>query len=131
MMKIFLYLKKIYRTFRSFGEKKEMTTHREKIAKLPPAERELVEAKTQELHREYLALKKLREFLNLKQEEVAERLGMQQPFISKLENGGIRLTLGTLSQLVTLLGGKLKVEAEFSGIGKIDLMDNDESENRI
>jgi transcriptional regulator with XRE-family HTH domain len=78
-----------------------MVTLEERMAK--------IEARTDELHRKYLVLRKLREKLNLTQCEMARRIGVKQPAISKLENGDRRLTLEALSEIITALGGEWEI----------------------
>jgi predicted transcriptional regulator len=79
-----------------------MVTLEERMARLNPERRTKIEARTDELNREYL----LREKLNLTQGEMARRIGVKQPAISKLENGDRRLTLEALSEIITALGGE-------------------------
>jgi transcriptional regulator with XRE-family HTH domain len=86
-----------------------MVTLEERMARLNPERRAKIEAQTAELHREYLALRKLREKLNLTQGEMARRIGVKQPAISKFENGDRRLTLEALSQIITALGGEWEI----------------------
>jgi transcriptional regulator with XRE-family HTH domain len=86
-----------------------MMTLEERMARLNPERRAKIEARTDELHREYLALRQLREKLNLTQGEMARRIGVQQPAISKLENGDRRLTLEALSEIITALGGEWEI----------------------
>jgi transcriptional regulator with XRE-family HTH domain len=86
-----------------------MMTLEERMARLNPERKEKIEARTDELHREYLALRKLREKLNLTQGEMARRVGVQQPAISKLENGDRRLTLEAFSEIITALGGEWEI----------------------
>jgi transcriptional regulator with XRE-family HTH domain len=79
------------------------------MARLNPERRAKIEARTNELHQEYLALRKLRKKLNLTQGEMARRIGVKQPAISKLENGDRRLTLEALSEIITALGGEWEI----------------------
>ncbi len=76
------------------------------MAQLSPGRRARIEARTEQLHQNYLAIRQLRERLNLTQDEMAEKIGVKQPFISKLENGDQRITLETLSDMITALGGE-------------------------
>jgi transcriptional regulator with XRE-family HTH domain len=76
------------------------------MGQLAPERRAKIEARTEELHREYVTLRTLRERLNITQSEMAQRIGVKQPAISKFENGDRRLTLETLSEVVTALGGE-------------------------
>jgi transcriptional regulator with XRE-family HTH domain len=86
-----------------------MVTLEERMARLNPERRAKIEARTDELHREYLALRKLREKLNLTQGEMARRIGVKQPAISKLKTGDRRLTLEALSEIITALGGEWEI----------------------
>ncbi len=79
------------------------------MARLNPERRAKIEARTDELNRKYLALRKLREKLNLTQGEMARRIGVKQPAISKLETGDRRLTLEALSEIITALGGEREI----------------------
>ena len=83
-----------------------MVTFEESMGQLAPERRVKIEERTDELYREYVTLRTLRERLNITQVEMAQRIGMKQPAISKLENGDRRLTLETLSEVVTALGGE-------------------------
>jgi transcriptional regulator with XRE-family HTH domain len=40
---------------------------------------------------------------------MAKRIGVEQPAISKLENGDRRLTLEALSDIITALGGEWEI----------------------
>jgi len=91
------------------------------MAQLSPERRARIEARTDELHQEYLAFKKLREMLNLTQSEMATRIGVKQPAISKLENGNRRLTLNTLSTVITSLGGEWELTVRLPDIGAVRL----------
>jgi transcriptional regulator with XRE-family HTH domain len=92
-----------------------MVTFNERMAQLSPERRAKIETKTDELHREYIVLRQLRERLNLTQEEMAQRIGVKQPAISKLENGDRRLTLSTLSEIIAALGGEWELNVKLSG----------------
>jgi transcriptional regulator with XRE-family HTH domain len=92
-----------------------MTTLEERRAQLTPERKAKIEARTDELHQEYLALRTLRKKLNLTQGEMAERLGIKQPSISKLENGDRRLTLEMLSDIITALGGEWELSIKLPG----------------
>jgi len=98
-----------------------MVTYEERMARLSPGRRARIEARTDELHQEYLALKKLREMLNLTQEEMATRISVKQPAISKLESGEHRLTLDTLSTVIASLGGKWELTVRLPDIGAVRL----------
>jgi transcriptional regulator with XRE-family HTH domain len=96
------------------------------MAQLSPERRAKIEARTDELHQEYLALRTLRKKLNLTQGEMAERLGVKQPSISKLENGDRRLTLETLSDIITALGGEWEINVKLPGTKAMRLIGSEE-----
>jgi transcriptional regulator with XRE-family HTH domain len=96
------------------------------MAQLNPERRAKIEARTDKLHREYLILRSLREQLNLRQEELAERTGIKQPTISKLENGDRRLTLETLSNIIAALGGEWEINVKLPGGESVRLIGSEE-----
>jgi ribosome-binding protein aMBF1 (putative translation factor) len=71
-------------------------------------------ARKAELAAEYATLEELRLALGLSQEELARRLDVQQPAVSKLTKGR-DMRLSTLRDLIAAMGGELKVAAEFQG----------------
>jgi transcriptional regulator with XRE-family HTH domain len=96
------------------------------MTQLTPERRAKIEARTDELHQEYLALRTLRKKLNLTQGEMAERLGVKQPSISKLENGDRRLTLETLSDIIGALGGEWEINVKLPGTKAMRLIGSEE-----
>ncbi|MBM3534308.1 MAG: helix-turn-helix domain-containing protein [Alphaproteobacteria bacterium] len=64
--------------------------------------------------REEMALGEIREAAGLSQEEMAERLKVNQAQVSRLEKRG-DLKISTLARVVGALGGRLQVTAEFGG----------------
>lgn len=56
------------------------------------------------------AVRQRRLALGLTQTELAERAGLTQPALSRLESGGPTPTIGVLDRLAHALGAKLKVE---------------------
>ncbi len=96
------------------------------MTQLTPERRAKIEARTDELHQEYLALRTLRKKLNLTQGEMAERLGVKQPSISKLENGDRRLTLETLSDIIASLGGEWEINVKLPGTKAMRLIGSEE-----
>jgi DNA-binding XRE family transcriptional regulator len=82
---------------------------RELEAKMSPARREKVQAKTRELLHEML-LSEVRKEAGLTQETVAKDLGIKQPTLSRLESQD-DMQISTLSRLVKALGGKLEIIA--------------------
>lgn len=91
-----------------------MTTLREMMDRLPPARRDKVEARARELINEEMTLRDLRKALKLTQEALAERLGVGQENISRLEQRS-DLLLSTLQSYVAAMGGTLTLVAEFPG----------------
>jgi DNA-binding transcriptional regulator YiaG len=63
----------------------QYTTLSEELNKLPRERQEVIEARASQIHLEEITLRHLREKLGLSQSELAERLEVQQPAISKLE----------------------------------------------
>jgi DNA-binding XRE family transcriptional regulator len=62
------------------------------------------------------AIKKARKSLNLTQEELAKRIGIQRAQVSKIENGK-NLTLSTVSRAFKAMG--LNVSLTVQGLGSI------------
>ena len=61
-----------------------------------------------------LMLKKARESKNLTQEELGQIVAKKRTYISRVENDGSNITLGTLFDIVEKgLGGKVKISFEF------------------
>jgi transcriptional regulator with XRE-family HTH domain len=89
------------------------------MARLPKARREKIENRTDELHQEYLLLRDLREMLDLTQGEMAQKIGVKQPAISKLESGERRLTFETFSKIITALGGEWELNVELPNLGLV------------
>lgn len=89
-----------------------MVTHRERMAKLPKERRERIEKKAKELHQEYLLIKRLREEANLTQKELEEKTGISQSVLSKLENGNRRITLASISKVISSLGGEWELTVQ-------------------
>jgi DNA-binding XRE family transcriptional regulator len=84
------------------------TTLSEELNKLPKERQELIEARTSQIRLEEITLQHLREKLGLSQSELAERLEVQQPAISKLERRQ-NLELNTLRAVVNALGGTIEI----------------------
>lgn len=60
----------------------------------------------------YEKLKMMREKAGLRQEQIAEYLGVTQPFISKVETGERNLTVDQLESVVNLYGYSLAAFAD-------------------
>jgi DNA-binding XRE family transcriptional regulator len=102
-----------------------MVTFEERMGQLTPERRAKIESRTDRLHREYVVLRKLREQLNITQEEMAQRIGVKQPAISKLEKGDRRLTLETLSEIITALGGEWELTVKLPNTEAVLLVGSD------
>jgi transcriptional regulator with XRE-family HTH domain len=83
----------------------------EAIDALPPDRQAKVEARAAELIAEELSLQQLRRAMRLTQAELAERLGVRQDTISRLEQRADML-LSTLRSYVEGMGGRLSIVAE-------------------
>jgi transcriptional regulator with XRE-family HTH domain len=84
----------------------------EVLDRLPPDERRAIEERTRELVAEYLTLQDLRKARALTQERLAERLGISQENVSRLEKRS-DLLLSTLCGYVAAMGGQLQLVAQF------------------
>jgi transcriptional regulator with XRE-family HTH domain len=91
------------------------------MARLPEARRKKIEKRIQELHKEYKILRDLREMADLSQEEIAEKIGIKQPAISKLESGERKLTFETLSKVIAALGGEWELNVTLPNLGLVKL----------
>jgi DNA-binding XRE family transcriptional regulator len=112
--------------FRTIRRMRQMITLEERMARLTPERKAKIVARTNDLHREYLALQMLRQKLNLTQAEMAKKLGVKQPAISKLENGDRRLTLKALSEIITALGGEWEINVKLPGLEVMRLTGSEE-----
>lgn len=70
-------------------------------------------AHKQELAAEYATLEELRLALGLSQEQLAQRLDVQQPAVSKLTSRS-DMRISTLRDLIEAMGGELHVTAKFA-----------------
>lgn len=84
------------------------TTLSEELKALPQERQDSISVRVEQLRLEELTLKRLREKLGLSQAELAERLEVQQPAISKLERRQ-NLELNTLRSVVIALGGTIEI----------------------
>ena len=78
---------------------------------LPKERRERVEARAQEMLLE-MALQDLRQKRHLTQQQLAERLNLQQAAVSKMENQS-DMHIATLQRMIAAMGGHLKLVAQF------------------
>ncbi len=88
-----------------------MKTLDQMLNELSPERRQKVEDMAQEMIRE-IQLSKLREELNLSQQQLATALGISQPAIAKLEQKDNNSRLSTLKRYIEAMGGKLKLAVE-------------------
>jgi plasmid maintenance system antidote protein VapI len=84
------------------------TTLSEELNKLSKERQELIEARASQIRLEEITLRRLGEKLGLSQSELAERIEVQQPAISKLEPRQ-NLELNTLRAVVNALGGTMEI----------------------
>ena len=87
-------------------------TLRDKLARLPEERRAKVEARAAELVAEEMTLRDLRRALDRTQVHLAERMGVTQETVSRLEKRSDML-LSTLRGYVEAMGGELHVVARF------------------
>jgi DNA-directed RNA polymerase specialized sigma subunit len=85
---------------------------RERFERLPKARRDKIAARTDELITEEMTLAKLREARLRSQVQIAEKLGIKQAAVSRLERR-TDMYLSTLRELISAMGGTLKITAEF------------------
>ena len=111
----------IYRTSGNFRGSELMITFDSEMEKLPPERRARIEARTQELLKQANMIRLLREELGWSQSDLAERLGVRQSTVSKLENAPESITLGKLANVVTALGGEWKIVLKFPTTEEIEL----------
>lgn len=78
---------------------------------LPSERRARIDERAQEMLLE-MALQELRQKRHLTQQQLAERLNLQQAAVSKME-GQSDMHVGTLQRIIAAMGGKLKLVAEF------------------
>ena len=89
-----------------------ITTLREELESLPEGRRKKIEETADALISEEMTLRDLRKARNQTQARVAERLGINQENVSRLEQRS-DLLISTLSGYVEAMGGKLNLVAEF------------------
>ena len=89
-----------------------MTTLDEYISHLPADAQERIEAGARKLVEEQLRLAQLRKRMGFSQKAMAERLGVKQPRVSKLERGE-NGQLSAMRAYAQALGGDLEVTVSF------------------
>ena len=90
----------------------QVTTLREEMGSLPEDRRKRIEEAADALIAEEMTLRDLRKARNQTQARVAERLGINQENVSRIEQRS-DLLISTLSGYVEAMGGKLNLVAEF------------------
>ncbi len=99
----------------------------EKLSKLPPARRKRVAERAAALIAEEMSLQQLRRAHRLTQKHMAEKLGIGQEGVSRLEQRS-DLLLSTLRNYIQAMGGDLSLVAQFpdrqpillSGLASLD-----------
>jgi DNA-binding XRE family transcriptional regulator len=84
------------------------TTLAEELDALSQERQKSIEARADQIRLEEITLRHLRKKLGLSQSELAQRMDVQQPAISKLERRQ-NLELNTLRSVVTALGGTIEI----------------------
>jgi DNA-binding XRE family transcriptional regulator len=92
----------------------------EVLARLPRDEREAVAARTAELVTREMSLRDLRKALGKTQLAMADRLGIKQENVSRIEQRSDML-LSTLNKYLRSMGGRLRLVAEFEGRPPVEL----------
>lgn len=87
---------------------RKYTTLAEEMNALPQERQASIAARASQIRLEETTLRHLREKLGLSQAELAQRLEVQQPAISKLERRQ-NLELNTLRSVVNALGGTIEI----------------------
>jgi DNA-binding XRE family transcriptional regulator len=95
-------------------------THNEVMAALPKERQARIKARAAERHREVEGLKALRMLAERSQEQIAQRLGVKQPSVLKIERQ-TDLYLSTLRRFVEAAGGTLELRVELPGTGVMRL----------
>lgn len=90
------------------------------MAELPPERRARVETRSAELIAEVEGLRTFRQIAERSQQEIAEKLGIKQPSVAKIEKQ-TDLYLSTLRRFVEAAGGTLELRVELPGKGVLHL----------
>jgi len=106
-----------------------MISHEEKMASLPLERRARIEARTEAALKEIRAIRELRSHLGLTQEEFAERVGVSQSRISRLENGSRGLTFEDFSSFVRSLGGEWELTVRLPDLGAVQVVGSSDFPN--
>ena len=90
------------------------TNIRELLKQLPKKRQEAIEARAQALIKEEMNLQELRKAQQLTQHQLAQKLGVKQAEISRLENRE-DILLSSLNSWVEAMGGQLEIIAKIAG----------------
>jgi transcriptional regulator with XRE-family HTH domain len=85
---------------------------RDRFSRLPEARQEKILARADELIAEEMCLAELRELRLRSQAQLAEKLGIKQAAVSRLERRA-DMYLSTLRNLIVSMGGTLRIIAQF------------------
>jgi len=88
------------------------------IAKLPPEEQQMIEAHAEEMIAQEMNLAELRNALQRSQADIAEKCGIKQAEVSRLERRD-DMRISTLLNLIGAMGGRLYLVVRFSHRGPI------------
>ena len=97
-----------------------MSTLKERLDTLPAARRRKVERRYRQLKAEQMKLDELRRSLGLSQADLARRLGVKQPRVSKVEKRPDAM-LEAMRRYVEALGGRLEVAAVFENGRRVEI----------
>jgi transcriptional regulator with XRE-family HTH domain len=90
------------------------TNIRSIIKRLPKKDQEAIEIRAQELIKEEMNLQELRKAQQLTQHQLAQKLGVKQAEVSRLENRE-DILLSSLNSWVEAMGGTLEIAAKIAG----------------
>ncbi len=90
------------------------------IAKLPPEEQRLIQVHAEEMIAEEMNLAEIRNALQRSQADIAEKCGIKQAAVSRLERRR-DMRISTLRNLVEAMGGSLSLVIRFSHRGPIHI----------
>lgn len=100
------------------------------MASLSPERRKRIQEKAAKTIQELRAIRELREQLGLTQEEFAERLGMSQSRVSRLELRRRGLTFESFAGIISALGGAWELTVTLPDVGAIKLTGSEDFEKR-
>lgn len=97
----------------------KLTNHDDYIASLPIELQQQIAERATKLKQAY-QLSQLRQQADISQKELAQKMGVSQANISKVENGN-DIQLSTLQRYITALGGKINITAQMPS-GEVVIM---------